>query len=465
LVAQSTGIVLDLQPDARSLTFNAALCLLTGILFGLAPALRASKVSLSPALSERGTSSDGGRFGLGKALVVSQVTLSLLLLVGAGLFLRTLHNLKSQDLGFDRQHLLLIWTGIGQTGRQDTAMAELWHTVQERLSSLPGVVSASAINGGILTGGMATPGRSYLGMQVEGKPAKQTNIPSSRSFIAPRFFETMGIPLLAGREFTERDNESAPPVIIINEAMARFYFGDQNPVGLRVRFSQQDKTTTEIVGVVKEFVKGTPRGAAYPGFSMYFPYRDPEGLNRGAGSRLRVMMAVVRTSGDPLAMSARVRQELQAIDPNLPVLRINTIDEQLGDVLVQESLTAMLSTFFGILALLLVCLGLYGVISYTVVRRTHEIGIRLALGATPAIVLRSIIKESLWLVLAGIMIGAPATIAATRLISSRLYGVGAVEPLTLASAVAVMIAVALAAAFLPARRAAKVDPMDALRNE
>ncbi len=343
LAAQTSGIALDLQPDARSLAFNAALCLLTGILFGLAPALRASNVSLSPALSERGSGSGGGRFSLGKALVVSQVAISLLLLVGAGLFLRTLHNLKSEDLGFDRRNLLLVWIATGQTGRQDTSMADLWHTVQERLSALPGVVSASAINGGMLTGFMATPGRSYQGMQIEGQPPKQTNIPSTRSFVTPRFFETIGIPLLAGRDFAERDNESAPRVVIINEAMARFYFGHQNPVGQRVRFSQQDKTTTEIIGVVKEFVKGTPRGAAYPGFTMYIPYRDPEALNRGAQSRLRVMMAAVRTTGDPLTMSARVRQELREIDPNLPVLRINTINDQLDDVLAQERLTAMLS--------------------------------------------------------------------------------------------------------------------------
>jgi putative ABC transport system permease protein len=465
LAAQSSGISLDLQPDARSLAFNATLCLLTGILFGLAPAFRASKVSLSPALSERGPGSGGGRFGLGKALVISQIALSLLLLVGAGLFVRTLRNLKSQDLGFDRRQLLLVWTATGQTGRQDTAMADLWHTIQERLSSLPGVVSASAINGGVLTGGMATPGPTYQGMQVEGQPPKQTNVPGGRLFVAPRFFETMGIPVLAGREFTERDNESAPRVMIINEAMARFYFGDQNPVGQRVRLSQQDKATTEIVGVVKEFIKGTPRGAAYPGFTMYIPYRDPEALNRGAQSRLRVMMSVVRTAGDPLTMAARVRQELREIDPNLPVLRINTINEQLDDVLAQECLTATLSGFFGLLALLLVCLGLYGVISYTVARRTNEIGIRLALGATPADVLRMVLKESLWLVLAGIAIGAPATLATTRLISSRLFGVSAADPHTMAVAAVLMIAVSVVAAFLPARRAARIEPMVALRDE
>jgi ABC-type antimicrobial peptide transport system permease subunit len=253
--------------------------------------------------------------------------------------------------------------------------------------------------------------------------------------------------------------------VIINEAMARFYFGERNPVGERVRFSQQDKTAAEIVGVVKEFVNGTPRGATYPGFAMYFPYRDPEAVNRGAQSRLRVMMAAVRTSGDPLTMSARVRQELKEIDPNLPVLRINTINEQLDDVLAQEQLIAMLSGFFGILALLLVCLGLYGVLSYTVARRTHEIGIRLALGATPAVVLGTILKESLWLVLAGIIIGVPAIFATTRLISSMLFEVDAVDPLTITLAIVLMIAVAIVAAFLPARRAARVDPMAALHNE
>ncbi len=327
------------------------------------------------------------------------------------------------------------------------------------------VVSASALNGGVLTGYLPTLGRASVGMRVEGQPPKPSNLLGGRSFVTPRFFETMGIPLVAGRDFTELDNETAPRVVIINETMARFYFGDENPVGRLVRWSADDPAPTEIVGVVKDFIRGTPRGFALPEFSTYFPYRDREALNRGAQSRLRGMMAAVRTSGDPLKLAARIRQELREIDPNLPVIRINTIAEQLDDVLAQERLIATLSVFFGALAVVLACIGLYGVISYSVARRTNEIGIRLALGATPAGVLRMVLKESLWLALAGIALGALAALAAARLISTLLFGVSAADPLTMAGAIALMLAVTALAAFLPARRAAKVDPMIALQCE
>jgi predicted permease len=461
----TSGIALYLRPDARVFAFTALLCLGAGILFGLAPAFRGAKAPRSPALGERGVGSGGSwrRFGLGKALVVAQVALSLLLLIGAGLFARTLRNLKSQDLGFDRQRLLLVWTVPGQTGRQGPEVADLWQTALERISSLPGVVSASAVNGGVLTGYLPAPGRTSVGMMVEGQPPKPTNIFGGRSFVAPRFFETMGIPFVAGRDFTERDNETSPSVVIINETMARFYFDDQNPVGRFVRWSANDAAPTEIVGVVKDFVRGTPRGASLPEFSTYFPYRDREGINRGAQSRLRGMMIAARTTGDPLAMAAAVRRELREVDPRLPIIRINTIAEQLDDILMQDRLVAALSGFFGALSGLLACAGLYGVISYSVARRTREIGVRLALGATPAAVLRMTLKESLWLTLAGVAIGIAVAMAATRLVSARLFGVGAADPLTIVVAALLMMAVAALSAFLPARRAAKVDPLIALR--
>jgi ABC-type antimicrobial peptide transport system permease subunit len=212
------------------------------------------------------------------------------------------------------------------------------------------------------------------------------------------------------------------------------------------------------VGVVKDYIKGTPRAAGQSIFSAYFSYRREEGPRW-------VMTAVVHTAWNPLAAIARVRQELRDIDPSLPVLKINTVEEQLSGVLTQDQTTAMLSSFFGVLAVLLACLGLYGVISYAVARRTNEIGIRLALGATPANVCGLILKESLWLALTGIALGAPATLAATRLISSRLFGISAADPLTIGGGAILIIAVAGLAALLPARRASRVDPMVALRYE
>ncbi|MGH9837162.1 MAG: ADOP family duplicated permease [Blastocatellia bacterium] len=455
--APSAWISFDLHLDLRVFAFTGALCLLTGMLFGLAPAFRGSKVSLASALGGRGvdSGSSGGRRGPGRLLVISQVALSLVLLVGAGLFARTLWNLKTQNLGFDREHLLLGWTSLSQTGRRGAPAADFWKTVQDRLSSLPGVLSASASNSGVLNGAESM-GGTVPPLRVEGQALKPAGLPGWRTFVAPKYFETMGIPLLAGRDFTEQDNQTAPRVVIINQSMARYYFGAQNPIGRHVGFGGDVGTPTEIVGVVQDFKHGTPREKDLG--LTYFPYRQLNGP-------IQIMCLAVRTAGNPTGMIASLRQELRDIDPNLPVLRIDTVEEQLNDVLVQDRLIAGLASFFGLVGALLACLGLYGVISWTVARRTNEIGIRLALGATPAVVLRMVLKESMWLVCVGIAIGLPMTLAVTRLVATRLFGVSAADPLTIAVATLLMLAVAALAAFLPARRASRVDPMVALRCE
>ncbi len=452
-VLVSTTTDLDLRPDGRVFAFTAILCLGAAILFGLAPALRSSKVSLASALTGRGARTDraGGRFGPGRALVIAQVALSLLLLVGAGLFARTLSNLKAQDLGFDQEHTLLVWMAPVQTGRHGSALAELCQTVKERLSSLPGALSASVSMGGVLDGREGGLPSEQITIQNQSpRPGLLAHVVS----VSPGFFKTVGMPLLQGRDFTEQDNETSPRVAVINETMARFFFGDQNPIGRR--FGGRPGGETEIVGVVKDAKTGAPRDNRGV---IYDPYRQNQ-------RTLRLNWSVaVRAAGDPTSLTADVRQELRNIDPALPVLRINTIKQQLDDVLFQERLIAALSSLFGLLAVLLASLGLYGVVSYTVARRTNEIGIRLALGATPAGALRMILKESLALALAGVAIGIPMTLAATRLISSRLFGVGPADTLTIAAAAALLLAVAAMAALLPARRAAQVDPMAALRSE
>jgi predicted permease len=452
----SQWISLDLHPDWRVFAFTAALCLVTGILFGLASVIRGSKTSLSPSLTGRGADSgkSGARFAPGKLLVIAQVALSLVLLIGAGLFVRTMRNLRAVDLGVDRQHLLLVWTSPGQTGRQGPALANLIHTLQDRISSLPDVISASASRTGLLTGTPESSGAPSEDMKVEGQ-APKAGLLAVLVQIAPQYFETIGSPLLLGRDFTERDTETSPQVVIINQTMARFYFGDQNPIGKRIGFSREVGTPWEIVGVVKDVKFGTPREKK---IVIYSPYRQQ--INS-----LRNTCMLVRTVGNPSNVAALVRHELRDIDPNLPVLRIDTIEEQLNDVLVQERLLSALSSFFGAVAVLLACLGLYGVVSYGVARRTNELGVRLALGATPGKVLGMVLKESLWLVVVGIVIGVPIALAATRLISARLFGISSADPLTIALAVSLMIGVASLAAFLPALRAAKVDPLVALRYE
>jgi predicted permease len=452
---EDNSLSLDLRLDWRLIACASTLCLLVSVLFGLAPALRSSKVALTTALKEGGASVLRGRrrLSLGKALVVAQVALSLVLMIGAGLLARTLRNLQTRDVGFDRENLLLVWAAPAQTGRTVPALVDFAKGVQERLSSLPGVVSASVSNGGVLGGSMRG-GRSEA-YRFPGQ-APKPGLLYRNSSVMPGFFATVGTPLIAGRDFTEMDNENAPEVAIFSETMARFFFGDENPVGKRFNARGGTGYPIEIIGVVKDAKPGTPRDQLS---AWYSPYRQ------GARFMRLNWCIAVRTNGRPLALATSVRHALRELDPNLPVLKVTTIAGQLDYVLAQDRLIAMLSAFFGALAMLLSCLGLYGMVSYTVARRTSEIGIRLALGATPMGVLRMLFKESLWLVLGGIALGVPASLAVTRLIASRLFGVSSTDPLAIGAAIALLMAVAALAAFFPARRASGVDPMIALRSE
>jgi len=272
--------------------------------------------------------------------------------------------------------------------------------------------------------------------------------------------------LLAGRDFNRLDNESAPHVAVINESMARAYFGNQYPVGKHFGAAMMGREApfmdTEIIGIVHD-ARGYNSPRETDSRMLYFPYRQDMALN--THPRLASMCLALRTAGDPAAMKAPIRKELLSIDSGLPIAGMESVDEQLDDAVAQERLMATLAGFFGALAVLLACLGLYGVVSYTVNRRTAEIGIRLALGATRTTVMATVLRESMLLILIGVVIGFPATLAATRLVSTMLFGVGAADPLTVAAAISMMILVGGVAALLPARRASKVEPMVALRYE
>jgi predicted permease len=450
-----TSINLDLHTDWRILAFTAGLCILTGILFGLIPAFRASRISLSPSLVGRGadSGSSGGRFGVGRSLVVVQVALSLLLMIGAGLFVRTLRNLKTQDLGLDRDHVLLVWTSPMQGGRMGKAASPLFETAQQRISALPGVLSASPSVYGFLNGS------PFVGttVSVPGYEPGPDDPKAQLDIVAPHYFETLGMKLMMGRDFNNHDDEKSTRVVIINEAIARFFFPDQNPIGRHIGFQFTGTPgEIEIVGVVNNAKHITPRDQNRMMF--YIPYKQDV-------SHLLQMCVAVRTAGEPKAVAASVRETLREIDPKLPVIKIDTIGEQLDDLLVQERLITTLATSLGFLGTLLACLGLYGVVSYTVARRTSEIGIRMALGATPANVLRMVLKESLWLVVGGIAAGVPCAIAATKLVSSKLFGVTAADPMTISIGIGLMFSVAMLAALIPAGKASRVDPMTALRHE
>jgi len=455
--SELVSIDLDLTTDARLLGFTAAVCVLTGILFGLAPAFRGSNVSLAPGLSQRGAGlgKSGTRGGPAKLLVIPQVALLLVLLVGTGLFVRTLRNLRALDLGFDREHLLQIWTAPHQIGRVGPALAPLFQQTQDRLSALPGVVSVSVSTRGLLNGLEGNTGTSEA-LRVEGQPPK-TGQRLARAAITPGFFDTVGMKLLDGRDFTDRDTDTSPFVAIINETMAQFYFGDEYPIGKRFAMGHDVGFPRQVVGIVKDAKYDTPREKTP--LMLYLPYRQ------AIGQLLSDMCVAVRTTGSPARMAATIRQEFQDVDRSMPVLKVNSIEDQLTDVLVQERMITALAVFLGVLAILLASLGLYGVISYTVARRTNEIGIRMALGATGPDILRMVLKETLVLVLIGVAVGIPLVFATTRLTSAMLFGVSAVDPLTIAAASVLMIAVATVAGLFPSRRASRVDPMVALRYE
>jgi predicted permease len=454
MMMTASRVTLEAHMDGRVFAFTVALCLLTGVLFGLAPALLSSQVSLSSNLGGRGAGANSSTRGLKllDVMVLSQVILSFVVLTGTGLFARTLRNLQQENLGVDREHLLLAWTVPVQTGRQGAQLADFWHTVQTRLSGLPGILSASASNNGVLGGGDG--GGPSESMRIRGQMPKPGTLVAV-TIAAPRFFQAAGIPLIAGREFTEQDNETGPRVAIVNETAAHFYFGNDSPIGQYFAKGNDAGYPWEIVGVVKDAKHGTPRGKRA---QFYFPYRQDL-------SRIQYMCVMLRTAGPPASVAAEVRRELRNIDPTLPVIGVDTVEEQLDDVLVQERVTTVLCGAFSAMSLLLACLGLYGVVAHRVVQRTNEIGIRMALGASPTGVLGLVLTRSLSLAIAGVVIGVPLAIAAARAAASRLFGVSAGDPLTIGGVGLLLISVAALAAYLPARRASRIDPLVALRQE
>ncbi|MBY0493781.1 MAG: ABC transporter permease [Cyanobacteria bacterium] len=463
LNTQTTGIVLDLRIDPRVLLFATTLCGITAALSGLVPAIAAQRVAPASALRAARTLGLGRFAGPSSALLIAQVAVSLVLLIGAGLFIRSLHNLRAQDLGLARDNQLLAWIVPGQTGRKDDAMVDLWHTMMERLSAIPGVAAVGASNQAVLNGGDVGMGVPSVAIIIPGEPRQLTTKSAGRSFVTPGFFAASGIRVVAGREFTGRDAGEQSSVVMMNASMARFYFGSETAaVGRIVQFPGPSKQPHEIVGVINDYVRTTPRHTL-DYFSTYYPYRHADAINRGQSSRLRVMLVAIRTSVPPLTIADDVRREIRAIDPLLPVLSINTPDQQLEGLLAQDRIVASLSTALGATAMVLASLGMFGLLSYRVARRTNEIGVRLAFGATRASVLALVLRESSRLVIAGVIAGAIAAVSLSRLVASRLYGVSASDPWIIAGAAALLTLVACIAAVIPARQASVVDPATALR--
>ena len=437
--------------DWRVVSFVVGLSVMTGIVFGLVPALRATRVDLSAAMKETSRSVSRTRTLLSKSLLVFQVALSLVLLIGAGLFLRTLWNLREVNVGFNSGNLALFSVNPRLNGYDAARTGNLYKDLQVALRGVPGVRSASYSSTALLAGSTST-----TEIFVQGRPVTGPNgLPMWVLVVSPEFFDTMGIPLVRGRGFDERDvAPKAPPVTVINEAAARKYFPGEDPIGRRFGTAPEQTGFYEIVGVIRDTKYSSVRDEAPP--TTYNPF---------ARESQRAATFELRTTGDPSAVMPDVREAVRRVDANLPLTRVSTQAEQIEGRFAEERLFAVSYSLFGALALLLACIGLFGLMSYNVARRTNEIGIRMALGAPRGQVLRMILGESLWLVGIGVAVGLVAALAAGRLITTLLFGLAPSDALTVSAAILTMTVVSLVAAYLPARRASRVDPMIALRYE
>jgi predicted permease len=448
-----SAVVLDLALDAGVLSFTIGVTIATTLLSGLAPALRATRLSLGVEFQGGARQLGAGpRSRLSQGLMVAQIALSLLLLVGTGLFVRTLRNLQGVDPGFDRHGLVLFRIDARSAGYPSGAFAGLHARIRERLVSIPGVRAATFSNVELLAGVRSSRRLSVVG-ETEMKAGSQI---VTTNGVAPDFFETMQVPLLLGRAFSEHDSLAAPKVAIVNQTLVRQLFGHENPLGRRLVPSAAPvgRGELEIVGVVRD-AKYTGLREEAPA-TAYVPAAQQ--LDGEANYSVRV-------DGAAGPISAAIRAAVRDIDGTLPVVNLRTQDEQIERITSQERLFAWLSGCFGVVALVLSCVGLHGLASYMVVRRTGEIGLRMALGARPTQVLRLVLRESVTLVALGTVLGLAGAYAASRTLGSMLFGLSPGDLPTYAAAAVGLAAVALGASLLPARRATRVDPLAALRAE
>ena len=444
--------ILDLPLDGKVLAFTVVVTAGTALLFGLAPALRAARVDLTTEF-QGGTRLLGSRARsrFGQALMVVQIALSLVLLISAGLFVRTLRNLEQAASGFNTQGLALFRIEATPAGYPREAFTMLQLRLQDRLEQVPGTRAATFSRVPLLAGT-----RSNRRTIIPGyTPPAGTSMNINVNGVAPNFFTALEIPLLLGRSFTARDDENAPRVAVVSHAFVRRYLGGADPVGRRITFGASPNAPAsemEIVGVARD-AKYTTVREAEP-VTIYLP--APQMLEGVANY-------YVRTAGDPAAIGPAIRAAVRDVDPMLPVIDFRTQEQHIERRNAQERLFAQLSGFFGVAALILACVGLYGLMSYLVQQRTGELGLRLALGAVPAQVLRMVLRESFALVAAGLVLGFAVAFTLGRFVESMLFGLTAADPMTYAVVAGVLVAVTLLASLNPARRAARVDPLTALR--
>ncbi len=453
LSSKAETVTLRVTPDPAVLAFTTLVAIATGILFGTGPALRATSGSTAGSLREA-SQTIARRSVTSNVLVISQVALCLLLLIGAGLFVRTFRNLMNQDLGYDQRNLYVANVDPRPAGFQGEALARLYAQLLDNLNRRPGVLSAGL--------SMTTPIANccwFENITAEGYEEKAG--PRATVYlneVSPEFFKTFGVPLLLGRNFTPRDGPGAQLVTVVSESIAKRYFAGTNPIGRHISVvDDQTHRNAEIIGVVGDMrTRGLRAGNEY---EAYF--------HLGQNPRPANMIVEVRSAQGAAAATAALREAIQGFHKQIPV-HVESLSEQIDRTVLRDRITAILAGFFGVLALLLACIGLYGIMSYTVIRRTSELGIRVALGATAADVTWMILRQTLLLAGAGAAIGIPATLVCTRLVTSfstMLFGLKATDPTTIAVTAGLLLTVAAVAGYFPARRAARMDPMSALRNE
>jgi predicted permease len=453
LVSEDTNsITLPLAPDWRILAFTAGVSIASGVLFGLAPALRGTRGHLQDTLKDSSRGAVGSRGRGAKALLSVQIAISLVLLIACGLFVRTLINLEREVVGYDRTNLILARMDPVTAGYKGDDLGRRVLELSHRLAALPRVKSATFSENGLFSGT-----ESGTAVYPDGfRPATDDDREARFDQAGPGYFTGVGIPIVLGRDFSEHDAAGAPPVTVINETMAKFYFPNQNPIGRHIRVEDPTKRALEIVGVARDAQDHGLRDK--PVRRFYVSYLQPiDGIT--------TVNFEIRADGPPGSLYESIRQETERFDPKLPIESLKPAQALIDDSIVAERIVAQLATLFGVLALLLAAIGLYGVMSYSVARRTGEIGVRMALGASQRSVTMMILREIVVLVVMGSVVGAAGALGLGHFVESLMFGLAPRDPVTLLAAIAVLLVVALVAGYVPARRAARIDPIVALRSE
>jgi predicted permease len=461
VASDGSPMSLNLGADVTVLVFTLLVSMVAVGLFGVVPALRASRVDVASAMRARSpslsgsTGSSGERFSLAKLLIAGQVALSIVLVIGAAMLVRSLRNVQSVDVGLDRDHLVLVDVDIGSRGYRGDRLTNLVHNLRNRVAAIPGVTAVTFSENGIFSGT-----ESSTTVQVPGFSARSPDDTTiAYDVVGPEYIRDIGAKLVAGRDMATSDEAALPRVALVNQSLANFYFPNQTAVGKYLRFN--DSVAVQIIGVVSDVrdhdLEGQPLRRAY--FS-YIHADDPKNL--GAPESLRLE---VRTAGDPTALVQPIRRALIAVDASVPIDDVEPLATLMRQSIREERLVARLASAFGAFALLLAAIGLYGVMTYSITRRTAEIGLRVALGAQRGDVVRMVLFDALRLVAFGMVVGLPVALMATRMLRTQLHGVDSADPVSIAVAVAVLVASAVVAVTLPALRASRVSPIVALRAE